>query len=78
MIHRLYVNNFRCLENFDLPLKGMSSALLMGGNGSGKSTVLHVLEILQRIARGENRTGRLLPPEDFPSGWADARMRYEL
>lgn len=78
MIHRLYVNNFRCLENFDLPLKGMSSALLMGGNGSGKSTVLHVLEILQRIARGENRTGRLLQPEDFSYGRFEAPMRFEL
>ena len=78
MIHRLYVNNFRCLENFDLPLKGMSSALLMGGNGSGKSTVLHVLEILQRIARGENRTGRLLQPEDFSYGRFDAPMRFEI
>lgn len=78
MIHRLYVNNFRCLENFDLPLKGMSSALLMGGNGSGKSTVLHALEILQRIARGENRTGRLLQPEDFSYGRFDAPMRFEI
>ena len=78
MIHRLYVNNFRCLENFDLPLKGMSSALLMGGNGSGKSTVLHVLEILQRIARGENRTGHLLQPEDFSYGRFDAPMRFEI
>jgi len=78
VIHRLYVNNFRCLENFDLPLKGMSSALLMGGNGSGKSTVLHVLEILQRIARGENRTGRLLQPEDFSYGRFDAPMRFEI
>lgn len=78
MIHRLYVNNFRCLENFDLPLKGMSSALLMGGNGSGKSTVLHVLEILQRIARGENRTGHLLQPEDLSYGRFDAPMRFEI
>lgn len=47
MIKRLYVHNFRCLENFELPISGLSSVLLVGGNGSGKSTIGRALEVLQ-------------------------------
>ena len=39
VIRRLYVNNFRCLENFELKLAGQSSVLLIGKNGSGKMAV---------------------------------------
>ncbi len=44
MIERLYVHNFRCLENFTLDLAGRPSALVIGKNGAGKSTVLQCLE----------------------------------
>ena len=37
LIRRLYVHNFRCLENFELPISGHSSALLIGKN-KGVST----------------------------------------
>ena len=50
MIRRLYVHNFRCLENFELPVSGQPSVLLIGKNGSGKTTVGLALEILQKIA----------------------------
>ncbi len=39
MIQRLYVHNFRCLENFELSLDGARSVLLLGRNGVGKTTV---------------------------------------
>ena len=39
LIRRFYVHNFRCLENFELPISGQSSVLLIGNNGSGKTTV---------------------------------------
>jgi predicted ATPase len=78
MIQRLYVNNFRCLENFELSLSGMPSALLIGKNGSGKSAVGLALEILQRIARGTNRVGELLGPADLAWGRSDAPLRIEI
>ena len=78
MIRRLYVHNFRCLENFELPISGQSSVLLIGKNGSGKTTVGLALEILQRIARGTNRVGDLVKPKDFFLGRADAPMRFEI
>jgi predicted ATPase len=71
MLQRLYVHNFRCLENFELNLKEMPSALLIGRNGSGKSTVAIALEILQSIGRGINRVGQLVRSKDFARGRSD-------
>ena len=41
MITRLFVNNFKTLVNFELPLDPMN--LLLGANGSGKSTVFEAI-----------------------------------
>lgn len=78
MFKRIYVHNFRCLENFDLPVGDKSSALLIGGNGAGKSTVSFALALLQKLARGTNRVGQLVKPQDFFLGRADAPMRFEV
>jgi len=78
VIRRLYINNFRCLENFTLPISGHSSVLLIGKNGAGKTTVGRALEILQRIARGTNRVDDLVKPKDFASGRVDVPIRFEI
>ena len=78
MIRRLYINNFRCLENFELPISGLSSVLLIGKNGAGKTTLSHALEILQKIARGTNRVNDLVKPKDITRGRVDVPMRFEI
>lgn len=78
VIRRLYIHNFRCLENFELPIAGLSSALLIGKNGAGKTTVGLALEILQRIARGTNRVGDLVKPKDIAQGREDTPVRFEI
>lgn len=78
MLQRLYVHNFRCLENFELSLKGMSSALLIGKNGAGKSTIARALEVLQSIGRGINRVGQLIESKDFTRGRYDVPIRFEI
>ncbi len=78
VISRLYIHNFRCLENFRLPIRGHSSVLLIGKNGAGKSTVGLALEILQRIARGTNRVDDLVQPKDLARGRVDVPMRFEI
>jgi predicted ATPase len=78
VIKRLYVHNFRCLENFELPISGQPSVLLIGKNGVGKTTVSFALEILQKIARGKNRVGELVKSKDFTRGRTDRPMRFEI
>lgn len=78
VIKRFYVHNFRCLENFELPVSGLSSVLLIGNNGSGKTTVGLALEVLQKIARSVNRVGDLVKPKDFSRGRSDVPMRFEI
>jgi len=78
VIRRLYVHNFRCLENFELPVSGQSSILLIGKNGSGKTTVGLALEILQKIGRGTNRVDSLVKPKDLSRGRTDVPVRFEI
>src|SRR5436853_5678011 len=78
VIRRFYVHNFRCLENFELPLSGHSSVLLIGKNGTGKTTVGLALEILQKIARGTNRIEELVKPKDLTRSRLEVPMRFEI
>lgn len=78
MLQRLYVHNFKCLENFELSLAGISSALLIGKNGSGKSTIATALALLQSIGRGMNRVGNLIQPKDFAPNRINLPMRFEI
>ncbi len=78
VIRRFYIHNFRCLENFELPIAGLPSVLLIGKNGSGKTSVSLALEILQRIASGTNQVGELVKPKDLAVGRAHLPMRLEI
>ena len=59
-------------------MENRSSVLLIGRNGSGKSTVRMALELLQRIARGANRVGDLLGARDLAWGRTQAPVRFEI
>jgi len=62
MLQRLYVNNFRCLVNFELKLDRMN--LLLGVNGSGKSSVFDVLRKIQDFVIGEASVSDLFKSHD--------------
>jgi predicted ATPase len=66
------------LENFELTIKDMPSAILIGKNGTGKSTIALALEILQGIGRGINRVGKLVQSKDFARGRSDVPIRFEM
>jgi predicted ATPase len=59
-------------------LAGQSSVLLIGKNGSGKTTVASAFEVLQKIARGTNRVRELVAMGDFACGRSEAPMRFEI
>ena len=76
MLARLYATNYRCLVNFEF--KPTAKQLIIGRNGTGKTTVFDVLAMLRDLAvRGK-------PCEDYPGGktrtfWQDvAEQRFEL
>ena len=62
MLQRLYVDNYKCLVNFDLPLQELS--LLLGRNGAGKTSVLDVVFALRRLL-GEG--ARITDTDVFPT-----------
>lgn len=78
MINRLYIHNFRSLENFELPISGLPSSLLIGKNGTGKSSIGLALEVLQQIGKGNNRIGQLIKPSDMTRWLTGQPVRFEL
>ncbi len=78
MIKRLHVHNFRCLENFTLDFAGQPSAVLIGRNGSGKSTVLRVLRVFQKICRGSSRVDNVIRASDFTRHRKELPMHFEV
>jgi predicted ATPase len=76
MLARLYATNYRCLVNFEF--KPTAKQLIIGRNGTGKTTVFDVLAMLRDLAvRGK-------PCEDYLGGktrtrWQDvSEQRFEL
>src|SRR3954466_8025658 len=78
MIKRLYVNNFRCLENFELPISERPSTLMFGKNGSGKSTIGAVLEIFQSIDNGTNQVDQIVRSSDVTQSRVDTPIYFEI
>jgi predicted ATPase len=56
----------------------MPTSILIGRSGAGKSAVGFGLQVLQSIARGTNRVGKLVTPGDFSRGRSDVPMRFEI
>lgn len=70
MINRLYVDNYKCLVNFDLKLDELS--LLLGPNGVGKSSVLDVIFALRQLLGGSAKvTDKDIFPTSTLTRWQD-------
>jgi predicted ATPase len=61
MFVRLYADNYRCFSAFTLELSSLS--VLLGSNGSGKSTVLELFAKLRDFLTGRERSIDLFPQE---------------
>ena len=74
MFKRLYIDNYRCLVNFDLPLKAIT--LLLGRNGTGKTSLLDVIFAIRELLSGR---AKITDPFVFPSrtltAWQNNRFQ---
>ena len=62
MLKRMYVDNYKCLVNFEASFGDL--ALLLGPNGVGKTSVLDSLFALHTLLRG---TAKVTDPDAFPA-----------
>jgi predicted ATPase len=72
MLTRLYVDNYRCLVNFEY--RPGQVQLLLGASGSGKSSLLEVLALLRELIVNEAAVSDLLPPETL-TRWQSSRLQ---
>lgn len=59
MITRFYVDNYKSLQNFEYKPKKFE--LIVGANGTGKSTVFEALDKVRRFVTGEGNAKELFP-----------------
>ena len=76
MLKRLYVNNYKCLVNFELSLA--QTTLLAGLNGTGKSTVFDLLEQLRGFIAGDASVGESFPPRSITQWQSSDLQTLEL
>ena len=76
MLTRLYVDNFRCLVNFDLKLDRMN--LLLGDNGSGKTTVFYVLRLLQKFLSDQKNVDEIFSSKNLTRWQKFNQQQFEL
>ncbi len=76
MLKRIYIDNFRCLVNFELTFDALH--LFLGPNGAGKSSVFDVLWRIQSFASGDGRVDQLFPATERTRWQLLTLQRFEL
>src|SRR5262245_30915153 len=76
MLKRIYADNFRCLVNFELRFDRVN--LLLGENGTGKTTVFEVLYRLQQFLAGNAKVLNVFPSTELTRWQSSPSQRFEL
>jgi len=76
MLSRLYIDNYKCFQNFELRLG--SEHLFLGPNGTGKTTLFEVIWSLRRFVLGESGTHELFPDTSRTRWDKRSRQTFEL
>jgi len=75
MLTRLYIDNFKAFVNFELSAKSLN--LLLGANGTGKSSTFEILRLLPKFIQGE--TISTLFPVHTLTRWQSLNVqRFEI
>jgi energy-coupling factor transporter ATP-binding protein EcfA2 len=75
-IARLYVDNYRCFVNFEL--RPGRRSLLLGYNGSGKSSVFDVLRAIKALVHENADTTDVFPTDTVAKFGGSSEQRFEL
>ena len=76
MLTRFYADNFQCLVNFELCLDEQN--VLLGSNGSGKTTVLEALRRIRSLVARGDRVDEIFPARDLSLTQGHNEQRFEL
>ncbi len=76
MFARCYADNYRCFGSFTLPLGPLS--VLLGANGSGKSTVVSLFAKLRDFILGREKSFQLFPPRTLTRWDKRIEQTFEL
>ncbi len=76
MLKRIYVDNFRCLTNFEISPHQQN--LLIGDNGSGKTTLFQLLDSLASMISGHSSLGEVFPKSSLTRWDGRKQQRFEL
>lgn len=76
MLTRFYADNFQCLVNFELTLDEQN--VFLGGNGSGKTTVLDALRRIRALVSRGDRVDEVFPARDLSLTRNHDEQRFEL
>lgn len=76
MITRFYVDNYKCLVNFEYKPRALE--LVVGANGSGKTTAFEALESLRDFILNQKKIDDVFPSSNL-TRWQDrGTMSFEL
>ena len=76
MLNRIYIDNYKCCVNLEVKFNAIN--LLLGDNGSGKSTVFEVLRKIQGLVSRGREVSDLFSIEDLTRWQTTTRQRFEL
>jgi energy-coupling factor transporter ATP-binding protein EcfA2 len=76
MIRRIYIDNYRCFSNFEMRPEALN--LLLGDNGSGKSSMLEVVQGLVDLITGRRRLSDLFSRYSRTRWDRRGEQRFEL
>lgn len=76
MLKRIYIDNFRCLVNFELNVDSIN--LFLGSNSTGKSSVFEVLQKIQLFISGDRKVGTIFEARDCTRWQILKKQRFEL
>jgi predicted ATPase len=76
MLERIYIDNYKCLVNFEYRPGTMQ--LILGGNGSGKSTLFEVLALLRSLIADGATTAQLFTPSSLTRWQMKNEQAFEL